>query len=163
MAEKKITAAEQLALDSLSGDKLKYFLEFYGFLAENKVSRTKTTPYNVTLKYKTIRFATITFRKNEAVNSDYHISYYNDFVRKEWFECGEKYMTDGLKEYILTKINTYPGCGNCKGTSNAVILGKRFDTVCTCHPLVLHDLNGEKIEYAKEIVLAAKNIINESK
>ena len=63
----------------------------------------------------------------------------------------------------MEHISTVPDCKNkCKGTQNIAILGKHFDSVCTCHPLIIINPKGQALENAKEIVLILKKVVEEN-
>lgn len=161
MSEKKVTPKiEEIAENLFDGDKLKNFLDFNEFLKNNKLTKGSTakTACRWMIKYKNKRLCHLMASKDF-----WAISYYKD---KEIFEKCENYITDELKEFILENINTKPGCknskgGKCKGIENINILGKMFDRVCGCHMLMVTNPDGKTLEYAKEIVLINKSIVDD--
>ena len=52
-------------------------------------------------------------------------------------------------------------CPGCKGRNNVEFLGKIFDTVCGCWPHFQWNLAGEALEYAKQLILINKNIVDD--
>ena len=148
----KITEIAKILFD---GDKLKNFLDFNEFLKENKMSKASTakTASRWQVKSKNRRLCHL------IASKDYWaITFYKD---KEILEKSEKYLSDELKTFILENIVTIPGCSNkegvpCKGIDNVVIFGKKFDKICGCHTLNLHNPDGKILEYAKQIVLINK-------
>jgi len=138
--------------DLLDGDKLKNILEFYAFLKENKLSVSLTANHSWTVKYKGKRVCY--FRVS---NNYWFISY---FKRSgEMFERSEKYVTDELRDFILSNVKTDLGCNGCLGDGRKVIFGQEFNTVCWCHPIWLNNPDGKPFEFAKELVLIGKNVI----
>ena len=150
---------EEIAASLLNEDKLKSFLEFYDFLKSNKLGIGKSG-YRWAVKYKNKRICSIRFDEDL-----WAINYFNLHASDKWFDKFEKYLTVELKNFILRNINTTGKCcvmGQCNSRENRIILGKKFtDRVCACGPIILHNPNGETLEYAKELVLMAKKAIAE--
>ena len=158
MSEKKFI---ELAGKLLDGDKLKSLLDFHEFLKSIKVQKGQTGVKNLGVGYHSREICSL--RLGEGF---WYITYFKDYYRRaKLFEKCEKYFTGELKEFILENINTTPGivtsCRNCDTPKNKVILGRMFDVVCNCHQIVLKNPDGKTLEYAKEIVLIAKNVIDD--
>ena len=134
---------------------MKNFLDFNQFLKSNKVSKGKTNKAGTSWAVRYKGYMICHFR---AYKDFWFISY---FKREELLENCEKYITGELKEFVLSNINTAPGCGECKGRENQTILGKMFDRVCGCHLLLLKNPDGKALGYAKELVLINKNIVDD--
>jgi len=94
------------------------------------------------------------------------MSYFDLFSRNNWFEKCEKYLTAELKDFILNNLNTTSTCcvkRTCHNIEIKIILGKMVNSrVCACWPIVLNNPDGKTLEYAKELVLIGKNIIDEN-
>ena len=159
MSEKKITPKiEEIAADLLVEDKLKTFLEFYEFLNNNKISKVKTGINSWAIKYKDKRIGAFRFHGNLWL-----VSYFKSFTTEQWFEKCEKYLSVELKDFVLNNINPAPSgqCKKCKGVENQIILKKAFNNVCGCEPIKLINPDGKMLEYAKELLLIGKNIVDD--
>jgi len=144
---------EEIATSLLYGDKLENFLDFNRFLKNNKVSKSATAPTAWAVRYKGKMIGS--FR---AFNDSWMLSY---FKNEELFSKIDEYVTGELKEFVLANINTAPGCKNCGGAENKVILRQMFDRVCRCHLVLLWNPEGKALEYAKELVLVNKSIVDD--
>jgi hypothetical protein len=67
---------------------------------------------------------------------------------------------DELKNFILDNIAA-PRCvgRGCRGRENMKILGKHFDAVCTCWPLIITNPGKAELECEKKLILLIKDII----
>lgn len=158
--KKSNQSIEEIAASILDEDKLKTFLDFYGFLKINKLGKAQTSRGTWAIKYKNKRIGAFILYENL-----WSIRYFDLFYRINWFEKCEKYLTTELKDFILSNINTASDCcvrGVCHSAENKYILGKMFNSrVCACGPIFLTTPDGKTLEYAKELVLIGKNIIAE--
>jgi len=157
MSEKRFI---ELAAKLLDENKLKSLLDFNEFLKSNKFQKRATGIKNLGISYN--RYEICSLRLGEDF---WFITFFKDYYRRaKLFEQCEEYLTDELKEFILDNINTKPGfitgCKTCT-PENKIILEKMFDVVCNCHQIVLKNLDDKTLEYAKEIVLIAKNVVDD--
>ena len=157
MSEKKFI---ELAAKLLDGDKLKSLLGFNEFLKNNKFQKRQTGVKNLGISYNSYEICSL--RLGEGF---WLISYFKDYYNSaKLFEKCEEYFTGELKEFVLSNINTAPGsvtaCKTCGTPKSKVILGQAFDEVCNCHQIVLRNPDGKALEYAKEIVLIARDVVN---
>jgi len=157
MSEKKFL---ELAPQLLGGDKLNNLLDLCEFLKSIKVQRGQTSIKNLGVSYNRREICSLRLGEDFWL-----ITFFKDYYRRaKLFEKCEKYFTGELKEFILNNINTMPGsvtsCKNCDTPKDKIILGKNFDVMCNCHQIVLKNPDGKALEYAKEIVLIAKNVVD---
>ena len=158
MSEKKFI---ELAPKLLDDDKLNNLLEFCEFLKNIKVQRGQTATKNLGVAYHRREICSL------RLGDDFwYITFFKDYYRRaKLFEKCEEYFTGELKEFILGNINITPGlvtsCKNCDTPKDKTILGKKFDAVCNCHQIVLKNPDGKTLEYAKEIVSIAKNVVDD--
>jgi len=164
MGEKRSNQSiEEIAASLLDEDKLRTFLDFYDFLKNNKLGKTRTGKTGIgkwTIIYKNKKIGHFNFCENL-----WSIDFFDLFSRNKWLEKCEKYLTAELKDFILTNINTTSICcvnKRCWSVENKIILGELFNSrVCACRPIELINPDGKTLEYAKELVLIGKNIIVE--
>ena len=156
MAENKVKQETgNIPAELLDGVKLNDFLAFNDFIKSSKLSKSTTNKAKTSwaIKYKGKLICYLRIGKNT-----WSISY---FKNRELLEQIEIYLSDELKKIILNNINTKPGCPNCKGNENRVVLGKKFDRVCGCHLFVLRNPEEQIFECAKELILVCKKAIDE--
>ena len=161
MAETKKTRDILFAEKHLSGEQLQNYINFDGFLRNNKFSRGLTN--KVGNKYS------VRFQKSDYFccvkiheNSTWRISLFKGFGKYKWYEKIEPYLSSELRSFVLDNINTKLGCSRCKSARNVVIYGKIFGTVCDCHSILLHNPDVKTIEYVKELLLATKQMLEET-
>ena len=152
MPATKPTKFEDAVAELLSGNKLHNLLSFSNFLKDNKLTKSPSNKAKTswTIKYKTNIICSLRFKEDFWV-----ISY---FKNKGLLEKIDSHITTDMKSFILSNINTSPGCSGCGGTENKMILGKMFDRVCSCHLLRLKEPEGVILERAKELILICKGI-----
>ncbi len=155
---------EEIAAGLLDEDNRKSFLDFYDFLTSNKLGKRKTgrkpDSKNWAITYRNKKIAHFNWYKNV-----WSINIFDLFPQNNWFEKCEKYLTDELKDFILTNINTTSSCcvkGVCHSVEHKNIFGKTFSgRVCACAPIIFMNPEGKTLENAKKLILIGKNIIAE--
>jgi len=156
MPEKKTkTTIEETAAALLDGEKLKNFLDFNESLRGKGFSKSTTSTGKNGYQGWAIRYKGSMIGHFRAYKDYWFISF---FKAVDINKC-EGLVSDELKKFILDNI-VGPGCPGCKGHANRTILGKKFDIVCGCHLLRLVNPAGKALEYAKELVLVNKNIVD---
>lgn len=150
----------EIAASFLDEDKLKAFMVFNDFLGSYRFGKGKTGRSTWAIKYKNRRIGSFAFRENV-----WTIRYFDLFYRIEWFERSEKYLTAELKDFILASINTTSDCcikKTCHSIENKIILGKMFNSrICACGPIMVINPEDKTLEFAKELVLIGKKVIDE--
>ena len=155
MSETAKSKIAEIAETFLDGDKLKNFLEFNDFLKSNKVSKSATSTGKNGYQGWAVRYKAHMICHFRAYKDYWFISY---FKSVDINKC-EEFLSNELKEFILENIVS-PLCPGCKGHDNRIILGKKFDKVCGCHLLHLKNPERQALEYAKELVVINKNIVD---
>jgi hypothetical protein len=152
-----------IAEKKLGEDRLNNFLDFYNFLNNYKLGTRKV------INRREIRWS-ITYTGKKIASFSVHgdswsISFFHLFHTRKWFENCEKHLSDEIRSFILTNINTASSCcvkGICQSVENATILGKSFNgRVCGCVPFTINNPNGETLLYAKELTMICKVIFIE--
>jgi len=156
MAEQKPKPSiEEIAADFLDGEKLKNFLDFNESLKKKNLSKSATSTGKNGYQGWAVRYKGYMIAHFRAYKDYWFISY---FKSVDINKC-EEFVSDELKEFILGNIVT-PLCQGCKGHDNRMILGKKFNKVCGCHLLHLKNPEGKALEYAKELIVINKNIVD---
>lgn len=148
---------EEIAANFLVGDNLRNLTNFLEFLKDNKLTPRWQSSNSWKVVYKNRSVCHINLNEREGSWMIRH----SQFTRDKWFQNYEKYVTDDeLKEFILDNISG-PRCvgRGCRGRENMTILGKHFDAVCTCWPLIVTNLDDAELECAKKLILLIKDII----
>ena len=159
MQRKTKPKVEDVAKEILDKDKQKNVLEFVEFLKDNKLT-PKWASYDswkVTYKSKGVCF----IKMNQQ--DEFWTIAPSQLTSSEWFANCDKYITDAeLKEFVLDNISG-PRCTirDCKGRQNITILGKKFDEVCNCWPIVFKNPTGETLENSKKLILVIKKFITD--
>ena len=157
MAEKKVKMTiEEIAAGFLGGDKLKNFLDFNESLKKKNLSKSTTSTGKNGYQGWAIRYKGCMIAHLRACKDYWFISY---FKAVDINKC-EKYVSDEFKKFILENI-TSPLCQGCKGHDNRIILGKKHEKVCGCHLLHLKNPAGKALEYAKELIMINRNIVDD--
>ena len=157
MAEKKVKLTiEEIAAEFLDGDKLKNFLEFNESLKKKNLSKSTTSTGKNGYQGWAVRYKSCMICHFRAYKDYWFISYFKSVdINKS-----EEYISDELKKFMLGNI-TSPLCLGCKGHDNRMILGKKHEKVCGCHLLHLKNPSGKALEYAKELIMINRNIVDD--
>ena len=156
MSEKKVkTKIEEIAASFLDGEKLENFLEFNESLKQKNLSKSATSTGKNGYQGWAVRYRGYMICHFRAYKDYWFISY---FKSVDINKC-EALVSYELKEFILENIVS-PLCQGCKGHDNRIILGKKHEKVCGCHLLHLKNASGKALEYAKELVLINKAIVD---
>ena len=149
---------DEFAREQLSGDTLKNFLRFLEFLKDNKLNPRAQSKHVWTFWYKGLRVCYIMIFKDLWAVTD--LGRYSD---GEVFKDLEKHLTDdSLKQYIIDNARV-PKCDGCNGSANIPnFLKGKFEELCSCCPLRINNPESESFEYAKELVLITKIIIEDT-
>jgi len=157
MPEKKVkTKIEEIAANFLDGEKLKNFLDFNESLSQKNLSKSTTSTGKNGYQGWAVRYKGSMICHFRAYKDYWFISY---FKSVDINEC-EGLISDELKEFILENIVS-PLCQGCKGQNDRIILGKKHEKVCGCHLVHLKNPSGQALEYAKELVLINKAIVDD--
>lgn len=138
-------------------EKLKNVLDFINFLSENGLFTEKVSKHFWAVKHKKVRLCTM------RVGTDYWwIRFYGrtDGGDELLDNCG-KYMSDELKEFLISRINE-AHCKPCNGKSK-LFFGKLFERVCWCSPVGIGSPDGKNFEYVKETVLINRATVDNYK
>ncbi|MCL2363438.1 MAG: hypothetical protein FWC71_02110 [Defluviitaleaceae bacterium] len=152
----KTTRFEHDAEYFLTGEKLTNFLAFGNFLTENKITKTASSKPSTKHSCWSPKHKKKTVCHFRAWRDGWFVS----FFRGVDINLCEPFITDEMKEYMLTHINTKPGCGSCKGNPNRIIFGQKFDIVCGCNLIMFVNPTGHDMERIRSLVLATKNAID---
>jgi len=148
---------EDVAGEFIDGDKLNNLLDFIGFLKDNKLTPRWQSYNSWSVRYKNKSVCYVNLNDREGCWMIRH----SQFTRDNWFVGYEKYITDDeVKEYILDNVNPPPCVDrDCWKRKNMTILGKQYDEVCTCWPLIVRNPDGKALESAKKFILVIKKFI----
>ena len=148
-----------IAENKLDKDKLRNFLDFYGYINDHNLGTRK-----IVNRWEVRWTITCLGKKIGAFHlhdDSWSVSFFHLFQSKKWFENCEKYLIDEMKDFILANINTTSSCcvkGNCNSVENVTILGKLFnERVCVCSPFIIDSPEGKTLLYAKELTMICKN------
>ena len=157
MVEKKIKPTiEEIAGRFLDGEKLENFLDFNESLKQKNLSKSATSTGKNGYQGWAVRYKDSMICHLRAYKDYWFISY---FKSVDINKC-DGVVSDELKEFILENIVS-PLCHSCKGQDNRMILGKKHDKVCGCHLVHLKNPSGQALEYAKELVVINKAIVDD--
>jgi len=157
MTQKAKPPIEEIAATFLDGEKLENFLDFNESLKKKQLSKGATTKGESGYIGYAIRYKSQMICHLRAYKDYWFISY---FKSVDINKC-EGIVSDDLKEFILNNIVTVPPCRGCQGRDNRIILDKHFDKTCHCHLLRLNNPDGKALEYAKELVLVNRKIVDD--
>ena len=156
MAENKVKPKiAEIAENFLDGEKLKNFLDFNESLKQKNLSKSATSTGKNGYQGWAVRYKGSMICHFRTYKDYWFISYFKSVNINK---C-EGLISDELKEFILANIVS-PLCQGCKGHDNRIILGKKHDKVCGCHLLHLKNPSGQALEYAKELLLINKAIVD---
>lgn len=159
MTEKKAKPTiEEIASEYFSGNVLRDFLHFYEFLKSNKLTVVKPTKLyrrSWAVKYKNKKIGA--FKIWDKGYWFFSVTTYKKLTDAKTYE---NYITPEQKKFLLDNYRTEPFC--CKGYDNIEFLGQTFNTVCTCWPHFQLNPTGEALEYAKQLTLVNKSIVNDT-
>jgi len=139
---------------------------FVAWMKENKMTPSfmTTSRWVVSSKSKNVCHVNLCHRTKTWGIAHCHIT------RHQWFAGYEKYIIDDeMIEFIHRCVQgnvcqaLYGGENNCGATRNKdkVVIGKRFDFVCQCWPLVINNPVGKELELEKRFILTIKQIITD--
>ena len=154
MSDKKPREAkpkvEDVAMNYLEEDNLKNLFNFLEFLKSIKLNPRwhATNSWSINHKGKKICYIQLSEKHSWTIMHN-----------RLFFEEYDKYVDDELKEFVWNNMNS-PRCApNCNGLESLTIMGKKFDEVCSCWPLMIDNADGATLEYLKKIIEIRKNII----
>ena len=157
MAGKEKPSIVEIASEYLQGDFLENFLDFYGFLEENELTIVEPVRMyykNYAIKHKGRIIGTFGIWTQNAWF--FNVATYKDFCDADTFE---KYITPEQKKFLLDNIHTTPYC--CRGKENIEFFGKIYSIACTCLPHLQWNPEGEALDFAKGLILANMNLVND--
>ncbi|MCL2388649.1 MAG: hypothetical protein FWC89_14045 [Defluviitaleaceae bacterium] len=148
---------DEVVGDFLSGDALKYALDFLTFLKQNKMNPRWASTSSWAVKHKNKHVCGIRLNGSAwqygVEPGSWYIECANLLEILHEFEGCEN-----LKKILWSNVKHCTKCCSCGPGANANIMGKQFENVCR---IVIKNPDAEALTYAKQLVLASKKYVSE--